>query len=193
MSLKKIFFILIFISSIVTIQGRNNVSIKTNLLYDAGANVNIGAEYKVAKKWSIDVSADFNDWTIKGHKWKHWFVQPEGRYWFCDAFAKHFVGFHGIGGQYNLGNLDTKISFLGSDFSKLKDHRYQGWGLGAGISYGYALPLNPSWNLEFEIGLGYVYFKYDVFECQNCGKKTGNGHHNYVGPTKAALNLVYIF
>ena len=193
MSLKKIFFILIFISSIVTIQGRNNVSVKTNLLYDAGANVNIGAEYKVAKKWSIDFSADFNDWTIKGHKWKHWFVQPEGRYWFCDAFAKHFVGFHGIGGQYNMGNLGTKISFLGSDFSKLKDHRYQGWGLGAGISYGYALPLNRSWNLEFEIGVGYVYLKYDVFECQNCGKKTGNGHHNYVGPTKAALNLVYIF
>lgn len=190
--MRKLLFLLF---SFILIPGMfgQNVSVKTNLLYDAAANVNLGIEGKVAKKWSIDVSGDFNDWTIKGHKWKHWFVQPEGRYWFCDAFAKHFVGLHGIGGQYNLGNIDTNISFLGSDFSKLKDHRYQGWGLGAGIAYGYALPLNRNWNMEFEIGVGYVYFKYDVFECQKCGKKTGKGHHNYVGPTKAALNLVYIF
>ncbi|MCH5221708.1 MAG: DUF3575 domain-containing protein [Muribaculaceae bacterium] len=193
MKFKKIFFILIFVASIFTVYGKNNVSVKTNLLYDAGANVNVGAELRLAKKWSIDLSVDFNDWTIKEHKWKHWFVQPEGRYWFCDAFAKHFVGFHAIGGQYNIGNLDTKISFLGSDFSKLNGHRYQGWGLGAGLAYGYALPLHRNWNLEFEIGVGYVYFNYDVFECRNCGKKTGSGHHNYVGPTKAALNLVYIF
>ena len=170
-----------------------NVSVKTNLLYDAAANANIGAEVKLAPKWSLDANADFNDWTIKGHKWKHWFVQPEARYWFCEAFLKHFVGIHAIGGQYNAGNIKNGISFLGTDFSKLSHHRYQGWGLGGGLAYGYALPLSQHWNMEFEIGFGYVYLKYDIFECQSCGRKTGSGHHNYVGPTKLAVNLVYIF
>ncbi|MCH5223239.1 MAG: DUF3575 domain-containing protein [Muribaculaceae bacterium] len=170
-----------------------NVAVKTNLLYDATANANLGIEGKLAPKWSLDVSGDFNDWTIHGHKWKHWFVQPEARYWFCEAFLKHFIGLHVIGGQYNVGNIDTSIKFLGTDFSKLKDHRYQGWGIGGGVAYGYALPLSKHWNMEFEIGIGYVYLDYDIFQCQNCGRKVGRGHHNYFGPTKAAVNLVYIF
>ena len=187
---------LVFVVLVTTFVGvcrGQNVSVKTNLLYDATANANIGVEMKVAPKWSVEVSGDFNDWTIKEHKWKHWFVQPEGRYWFCDAFAKHFIGFHAIGGQYNVGNIKNGISFLGTDFSKLSDHRYQGWGIGAGVAYGYALPLSRHWNMEFEIGFGYVYLKYDIFECKNCGRKMGRNDHNYVGPTKAAVNLVYVF
>ena len=170
------------------------VSLKTNLLYDATASPNLGIEGKVAPKWSIEASGNFNDWTIHGHKWKHWFVQPEARYWFCEAFLKHFIGIHAIGGQYNVGSLNFGgLKFLGTSFSKLKDHRYQGWGVGGGISYGYALPLSTHWNMEFEIGVGYVYLKYDIFECERCGKKLTNDHHNYYGPTKAAINLVYIF
>ena len=81
--------------------------LKTNLLYDATATVNLGAEMRVAPRWSIDVSGNLNAWSINNHKWKHWLVQPEARYWFCDATAGHFVGAHLLGGQYNIGNIDT--------------------------------------------------------------------------------------
>lgn len=168
-------------------------AVKTNLLYDAAANVNLGAEVGLAPKWTLDVSADLNAWTIRDHKWKHWFVQPEARYWFCDRFARHFLAFHAIGGQFNVGNIDLDFKFLGTDFSRLKDYRYQGWGIGAGVGYGYDWILGKHWNLEVEIAFGYVYLKYDRYKCQDCGRKTGDGHHNYWGPTKAALNLVYIF
>ena len=185
--------ILMLISVYTCTAHAQNASVKTNLLYDAFANVNVGAEVKLAPRWSLDASADFNDWTIHERKWKHWFVQPEARYWFCDAFAKHFIGFHGIGGQYNVGKIKGLPNFLGSDFSKLANERYQGWGIGAGIAYGYALPLSQHWNMEFEIGVGYVFLDYDIYECAGCGKKTGEKKHHYVGPTKAAINLVYIF
>jgi hypothetical protein len=54
--------------------------------------------------------------------------------------------------------------------------------------------LNKHWTLEGEIGLGYAYGKYDRYRCTGCGKKieTDKTHH-YVGPTKAAINLVYFF
>ena len=192
MLVRKIVLGLISLAFVCSMKAQD-VSVKTNLLYDAAANVNIGAEVKLAPRWSLDLSGDFNIWTIKEHKWKHWFAQPEARYWFCDAFAKHFIGLHLIGGQYNVGNIKGLPNFLGNNFSKLEHQRYQGWGAGAGIAYGYALPLSQHWNLEFEIGVGYVYLDYDVFECQNCGKKVDNDKHHYVGPTKAAVNLVYIF
>ena len=70
----------------------------------------------------------------------------------------------------------------------------QGYGYGGGIAYGYAWALSKHFNLEFELGAGYVYTRYDKYECTGCGKKvTEQVPYHYVGPTKAAISLVYIF
>lgn len=170
------------------------VAVKTNLLYDATLSPNLGAEVKLAPQWTAELSGNLNAWKVGGHLWKHWLVQPEGRYWFCEAFSGHFVGFHLLGGQYNVGNMNLDFKFLGTDFSKLKDYRYQGWFGGAGIAYGYSWILDRHWNIEAEIGIGWTYTRYDMFECEDCGKKVDRSHpHNYVGPTKAAINLIYNF
>lgn len=194
MNIKKILLLLIFVTGLSVAARGQNVAIKTNLLYDAAANANLGLEFRLAPRWSLDVSGNYNRWPIRDHKWKHWLVQPEARYWFCDCMLRHFIGLHLIGGQYNFGNLPVgNINFLGTDLSPLVDHRFQGWAAGAGIAYGYAVPLGRHWNMEFEVGAGYIYTRYDQFECKDCGRKVGNGDHRYIGPTKAAINLVYIF
>lgn len=176
-------------------SAQNDVAIKTNVLYDLTATVNAGVEVGLAPRWTIDLSGNFNAWNLSEEKrWKHYLVQPEARYWFCDRFMGHFLGIHAHGGQYNVGGLKNNINFLGTDLSKLTDNRYQGWFAGAGIAYGYAFVLGRHWNLELELGVGYAYTKYDSFECAGCGRKVETGlTHHYVGPTKLALNLVYLF
>lgn len=171
------------------------VNLKTNLLYDATLSVNIGAEARVAPRWSVDVNGDMNFWTLSdGRKWRHWFAQPELRYWLCEATAGHFFGVHLHGGQYNIARTGKGFMFLGTDFRNLREQRYQGWFAGAGIAYGYSWVFSRHWGLEAEIGLGWAYSRYDVFPCSGCGRKIkSNQHHNYVGPTKAAINLVYSF
>lgn len=171
-----------------------DVAIKTNVLSDAFLNANGGIEVGLAPRWSADLSGEYNGWTIDGHKWKHWLVQPEVRYWFCDHFAGHFVGFHALGGQYNIGQIKNSLHFLGTDFSDLSTNRHQGWFVGAGLAYGYSWILGRNWNIEAEIGVGYAYTRYDVFECAGCGKKVSEDNtHHYVGPTKAAVNLIFTF
>ena len=184
---------LVFFSAL-TAKGQS-MAIKTNLLYDALLNINAGIEVGLAPKWTADVSGNFNAWEFShNRRWKHWMVQPEARYWFCDRFGGHFLGIHAHGGQYNVGGLKNGIMLMGSDLSRLSDHRYQGWFVGAGVGYGYAWILNRHLNLEAEIGVGYAYTRFDKFQCEGCGKKveTGRSHH-YVGPTKAAVSLVYLF
>ena len=192
---RKILFLMIALS--VSLHFRLNaqeVAIKTNVLSDAFLNVNAGIEVSVAPRWSIDLSGDFNGWNLShGRRWKHWLVQPEARYWFCEALGGHFVGLHAFTGQYNVGHLDTDFKFLGTNFANFKTHRYQGWIGGRGLAYGYSWLLGKHWNLEAEIGLGWAYTRFDRFECVGCGRRAGKGHHNYVGPTKAAVNLVYVF
>lgn len=171
-----------------------DVAVKSNLLYDATLTANIGAEVALAPKWSADLSANLNAWDVNGHLWKHWIVQPELRYWLCDRFAGHFFGAHLIAGQYNVGHLGTNFKFLGTDFSKLLDHRFQGWFGGVGIAYGYTWIFNRHWSMEAEIGIGWTYTRYDEFRCAGCGKKIESSRpHNYVGPTKTAVNLIYVF
>ena len=189
------FLIPLFLGLLISVCAKaQDVAIKTNLLYDATATVNLGVEVGVAPKWTLDLSGNLNAWNVNEDKrWKHWLVQPEARYWFCDRFSRHFLGFHALGGQYNIGGLQNNIKFLGTDFSKLSNNRFQGWGVGAGVAYGYAMILGKHWNLEFEVGVGYIYSAYDIFECTGCGRRVGQDNNHYVGLTKAAINLVYLF
>lgn len=172
-----------------------NVAVKTNLLSDAVLSPNLGIEVGLAPKWTLDMTGQLNVWDMsQDRRWKHWAVQPELRYWLCDRFSGHFFGAHVHGGQYNIGGFDGRLHFLGTDARKLKDTRYQGWFAGAGVAYGYAWILGRHWNLEAEVGFGYSYTCYDRFRCAGCGKKVEIGiPHHYVGPTKAAINLVYLF
>ncbi len=171
-----------------------NVALKTNLVGDALLSPNAAIEVGLAPKWSAELSGQFNFWDVNGHKWKHWVVQPEVRYWLCERFSGHFFGLHLLGGEYNFGNIDAGFNFLGSDFKNLKDKRYQGWAAGAGIAYGYAWPVAKHWNIEAELGLGWIYTRYDSYPCVTCGRKIDSDKpHNYVGPTKAAINIVYLF
>ena len=168
---------------------------KTNVLGDAIGSLNLGIEGRLADKWTLDLSGHLDAWDSKaGATTRHAFLQPEARWWFCDTFSGHFFGVHAHGGIFNVGGIDTDIKFLTNDFSLLKDSRYQGWFAGAGIAYGYDLILSRHWNLEFEIGAGYAYTRYDQFECEECGSTIAtNMTHHYVGITKAAISLVYLF
>lgn len=191
--MKRLLFVLL--SCMALSVSAQDVAVKTNLLYDITATMNLGAEVRMSPQWTLDVSANWNPWTFSDNKkWKQLSIQPEARYWFCEAFNGHFLGAHLLGGIYNMGNWDTDFTFLGTDFGKLEDHRYEGWMVGAGIAYGYQWILSKHWSIEAEIGIGYVYSRYDKYRCAGCGRKTEEGKsHHFVGPTKAAVNLIYVF
>lgn len=198
MSLKK--KILTYIAALAACTGAwqsvsaQSVGIKTNLVNDAFLSPNIAVEAAVAPKWTVELLGELNLWKVNHRSMKHAFLQPEARYWFCERFAGHFVGAHLIGGTYNFGNLDIDMKLFGTDYRKLRDSRYQGWAAGAGVAYGYAWPVSKHWNIEGEIGIGWLYTRYDRYPCDVCGTKIeSNRAHNYFGLTKLSLSIVYLF
>lgn len=158
--------------------------LKSNLLYDLTASLNLGIEYRMSEYLTIDASINYNPWTFSNNrKYKHILIQPELRYWIYEPFNGHFFGGHLLYSRYNVGNLP---------FGSLKDFRYNGDTYGVGISYGYQWLLSPRWNLEATLGIGYIYFDYTRYECRTCGEELGRGNKNYLGPTKAGISLIYI-
>ena len=188
MKKKKILFLSVTLFA-STLYGQV-VGVKTNVVMDALKIINVGAEVGLSKKLTLDLYANYNPWEYKNQKMMKMFAfQPELRYWFCDKFNGHFVGLHLHGGVYQAAAIDMP----GDIWPELKEHRFKGNFYGLGISYGYQWILGKHWNLEGNIGIGYVRAKYEEFECKTCGEKIDEGHKNYVGPTKAAVSLIYLF
>lgn len=164
-------------------------AVKVNLLYLATTTPNLAIEFGLGKKWTLDITGGLNVWDLNGNDGgiRHWLVQPEVRYWFCQRFEKHYIGLHGIGGQYQIE--DINLSPFGND---LRNKRYDGYGIGGGVSYGYHLPMGKRWGWEFTAGIGYIYLSYDKYNCGECDKKVGDRSKHYFGPTKVGVSLVFM-
>ena len=88
---------------------------------------------------------------------------------------------------------DIPTLFPSAVLPYLTDRRRDGYLAGAGFSYGYDWILKPNLNLEAELGVGYAHLWYKESDCIPCIKKFERKHKNYVGPTRAAVSLVYFF
>ena len=173
-------------------------AVKTNLLYDATSTLNLGVEFGLGRRWTLDISGNYNPWTFsQNRKMKHWLVQPEVRWWSCTRFSGHFLGLHALGGGYNWGGMlpwgfRTGRMFGSIRNENMQNHRYEGWLAGAGFSYGYHWVLGNRWGLEATVGLGYAYLDYDKYPCVKCGRKIGSESRHYFGPTKAGITLIFM-
>lgn len=172
-------------------------AVKTNLLYDATSTLNLGFELGLSPKWTLDISGNYNPWEFgDNRKMKHWLAQPEFRFWLCERFNGHFFGLHAHGGQYNWGGMlpwgFSNGKMLGVESRQMSNYRYEGWLVGAGISYGYQWILGNRWNLEASVGVGYAHLNYGKYKCEKCGEKLSDEHRNYFGPTKASISLIYL-
>lgn len=166
----------------------SGIALKTNFLYAATLTPNLGLEFAVGKRSTIDVSAGYNFYEPdSGKMWKHWLVQPEYRWWFCERFNGAFIGGHLLGGQFNFAGIDFPLNV----FDDLKDNRYEGEFYGVGAVFGYQWILGRRWSLEMAIGAGYVRAEYDKYGCNTCGPALKSGSKNYFGPTKASVSLLF--
>lgn len=166
------------------------LAVKTNLLADAVLSPNMSLELKLNSRFTFELSGHYHPFYTKSsfHRWRHWLLQPEFRFWGCEPFFSHFWGIHILLGEYNIS--DHRLPF--GLYSGTRNERYEGFVAGIGISYGYQWILSPHWGIEAELGAGYVRAEYNRYRCVYCGEKTGSGYKHYLGPTKAAISLVYL-
>ena len=186
--------ILLLLVAVSAARAQRTVSVKNNLLYDATLTPNIGVEAAVGQRSSLQLFYGLNPWNgyhgLK--KFQHWSLMPEYRYWFSrdkGCFDGWFTGVHLVGGEYNVAGIRLPFGL----FKTLRHSHYEGWYVGGGLTIGHAWRLSDHWNLEAALGLGYIHTKYNRYANEWCGDLLERGHYNYVGPTKLALNIAYVF
>ena len=158
------------------------VAVKTNLAAWAGTILNLAADVQVSEHISVELPVLWCPWYVSDkHAVKTFTIQPEGRYWLARPGEGHFFGVHAHIGWFNV---------------KWNRDRYQDTSrplLGAGISYGYLLPLGEHWAGEFTLGAGYANMKYDTYYNIGNGARIDTRTKNYWGITRVGISVVYRF
>ena len=165
------------------------IVLKSNLLYDMTTTLNLGAEFRLSEKWTLDIPFNYNPWEFNDEtRFRHWGVQPEARYWFCESFSGWFVGGHLHYAKFNVGGWPDWPVFSGN----MQKNRYQGHLYGLGFSAGYSWIVKKRWSMEATLGLGYARIDREKFPCATCGTGVDKGVKHYFGPTRVGLSLIYV-
>ena len=161
--------------------------IRTNLLYDLAMIPNLGVEFHLGKRFSLGVNY--------AHAW--WANDSAHQYWRIyggDVVLRKYFGGkenwsalsgHHLGAYGQCYSYDFELGARG----QLSDLTY-----GAGLEYGYTVPLSRGLSMDFSLGCAYLTGEYKVYEPEDdcyVWKETRQRH--YIGPTKAEISLVWLF
>ena len=155
----------------------------TNLLYWALLAWNAGIEYTLDNHSTLSLTSACAWWSRLNRERVYRWMDAELAYHYYFHADKRHSGFF-IGGYAQTGLFEMMFS---------KKNR-KGETLAGGISGGYRWLLNDHLSLHAELGLGYAYtdYRYATYIDETLIYQ-GHKYHHYIGPTRAAISIVYDF
>ena len=163
------------------------VAVRTNLLYAAALLPNLGVEVPLGRGWSVGAEWMYAWWGGRAHDryWRTYGGDLEVRRYFGRRASEKTLAGHHLGLYGQMTTYDFSLGGRGY----LNDR----WSWGAGIEYGYSLPVCERLHFDFGIGIGYLGGEYESYEPRD-------GHYvwqrtrklRWVGPTKAEVSLVWL-
>ncbi len=171
------------------------MDVRTNLLFDALALPNIGLEFYVGKNFSIGGNWVYAWWSKNAthHFWRAYGGELFGRWWFgSKAHRKPLTGHHlGVYGQ--IYTYDFEMGGKGQMGGKPGGTLWDKAQWGAGIEYGYSLPVGRRINIDFTLGIGYTTGYYHIYKpIDGHYVWQSTNHRRWFGPTKAEISLVWL-
>lgn len=140
--------VMLFLLLIFTSHSRvcaQRVALSTNMLEWGVLSPNIGAEFLLNNRLTLQVTASGSPFKLKDDLYlKHLRLQPELKYWFQNLLLHHYVGITAFYSSYDIG--------MGSK-------AYTGDAYAVGLTYGYHFVLSRRWNLELSAGAGMLHYR----------------------------------
>lgn len=171
------------------------MDIRTNMLYDVLALPNIGVEFYLGKDFSLGANWMYAWWKCD-HRHRYWRAyggELFGRWWFgSKAHEKPLTGHH-LGVYAQIFTYDFEWGKEGQMGGKPGGNLWDQAQYGAGVEYGYSLPVARRLNIDFSLGVGYVTGKYHKYKPGDKHYVWQSTHHrHYFGPSKAEISLVWL-
>ncbi len=171
------------------------MDVRTNMLFDALALPNIGAEFYIGRDFSLGGDWVYGWWsdTARHRYWRAYGGELFGRWWFGSAARRKPLTGHHIGLYGQLYTYDFEWGGKGQMGGKPGGNLWDKAQWGLGLEYGYSLPVGRRINIDFSLGLGYTagyYYEYKPVDTHYVWQSTS--HRRWFGPTKAEISLVWL-
>lgn len=174
-------------------QGRYNVFsrmfVYTNLLYDAALTPNIGVGISVTDRLTV-----MADWMFA-----RWSNHDKRRYWRIyggDVEVRYRIGKNKVGSPLGGHHIGAYGSIACYDFQTGRTHKgvlSDKYNYAVGLSYTYALPVTTHLNIDFSLGVGYLWGTYKKhIPMDDCDVWLSTHKMGWFGPTKVGVSLVWL-
>lgn len=171
------------------------MAVKTNMLYDLLAVPNIGIELYLGGGWSV-VANWMYGWWNSDSRHRYWRIYGGDialRRWFgAEAGRKPLTGHH-LGIYAQTLTYDFEWGGRGYMGGEPGGSLWDRASWGAGLEYGYSLPVARRWNIDFTLGVGYLGGRYHEYVPQDgCYVWQCSKDRHWFGPTKAEVSLTWL-
>lgn len=168
---------LLLVTSVPGWAQLDSLSVRTNLLWDAAAEPNLGLEVPLSRRFSLGVDAGLKSWprwwvgdtdaVNNPSHWRNFAVVPEARFYPDRVYEGWYVGADLVYTHFNVGNVKFPLGL----YPQTREHRVQGDFLGVGILAGYSWWLGRHWRVEVQAGVAAGWAGYGLYRCEHCGEK----------------------
>ena len=163
--------------------------VTTNMLYDAALIPNIGLGIMASGRLTLHA-----DWM-----YARWSNRDRVRYWRIyggDIEVKYRVGRRHKRSPLGGHHIGVYGSMACYDFQAGRSHRgflSDKWNYAAGISYTYSLPVAEHFNIDFSLGVGYLWGTYKRHtHIDDCNVWLSTHKLGWFGSTRVGVTLVWL-
>lgn len=176
----------VILPEVKEVEHRFYMSARTNMLYDALLVPNVGFDVHLYRNWSLAVNWHYAWWDIRSSDlwWRTYGGDIEFRKWFGRKSQDKPLTGHHIGPYAQIVTYDFALGNSGYVSDK--------WNYAVGVSYGYSLPISKRLNIDFSMGVGYMWGEYNKYvPVDDCYVWQASKSRRWIGPTKAEITLVW--
>ncbi len=171
------------------------MALKTNMLYDAAMVPNIGAEFYLGSRMSLNADWMYAWWSNRPTDffWRVYGGDVGLRVWLGrEAKIKPLTGHH-LGAFISAFTYDFELGGRGYMGGNPGGNIFDRANYAAGVEYGYSLPIARRLNIDFTIGVGYMWGTYhEYLPIDDCYVWQVTKNRHYWGPVKAEISLVWL-
>lgn len=163
--------------------------VTTNMLYDAALTPNIGAGISVSDRVTVLADWMYARWSNRGKR-RYW------RVYGGDIEVRFRVGSRPGGSPLGGHHLGAYGSIACYDFQAGRSHTgvlSDKYNYAVGLSYTYTLPVSTRFNIDFNVGAGYLWGTYKKHTpIDDCDVWLSTHELDWFGPTRAGITLVWL-
>lgn len=171
------------------------MGVKTNMLTDAMLLPEIGVEFYLCRNASVAANWTYAWWKSDIRKWysRNYGGDIVFRKWLGQKAKEKPLTGHHIGPYAQVFTCDFLVNGKGYMAGEPGGDIFDLANFAAGLEYGYSLPVARRLNIDFSLGVGYLWGKFYEYESiDDCYVWQATKKQRYLGPTKAEVSLVWL-